>query len=136
MEMNGRFAPGTRARWLAYDSDMSGSPEIYVERVEGERARFKISTAGGSHPRWRHDGRELFYLSRELKLMAVEITLEPRFSAGIPRALFEPKVRPTLGQQYDVSADGQRFLALRTVKNQDEPPLTVIQNWTKEIPDR
>ena len=89
MEMNGQLAPGTRARWLAYQSDESGSTEVYVQRLDREQARFQISTAGGSHPRWRRDRREFFYLSPELKLMAVEITLEPRFSMGIPRALFE-----------------------------------------------
>jgi serine/threonine-protein kinase len=116
---------------------MSGRTEIYVQRVDRERATFQISTAGGSHPRWRHDGRELFYLSPELKVMAVEITLEPRFSVGIPKTLFEPKVRPVqISYQYDVSPDGQRFIVLRTVKDQGEPPLTVIQNWTKELADR
>jgi Tol biopolymer transport system component len=135
VEMNGQLAR-TQSRWLAYQSDESGSTEVYVQRLDRQRARFPISTAGGSHPRWRRDGRELFYLSPELKLMAVEITLEPRFSAGIPKALFEPKVRPFLGYQYDVSPDGQRFLVLRTVKDQGEPPLTMIQNWAKEVADR
>ncbi|MGE5835187.1 MAG: protein kinase domain-containing protein, partial [Acidobacteriota bacterium] len=132
-ELNGQFAPGTRSRWLAYGSNESGSLEVYVQRLDREQVRYKISAGGGTQPRWRRDGRELFYLSPELKLMAVEITLEPRFSMGIPRPLFEPKVRGFTPFQYDVAPDGQRFLILRAVTDRHVPSLTLIQNWTKEL---
>jgi hypothetical protein len=134
--MGAQLAPGTQSRWVAYyiESDMSGTSGVYVQQLDGKQERFKISSAGGSHPRWRRDGRELFYVSPEpeLKLMAVDIMLEPHFSAGIPRPLFEPKLRAFTPFQYDVAPDGQRFLVLRSVVNQSEP-LTLVQNWTNAI---
>ncbi|HYN06179.1 MAG TPA: protein kinase [Vicinamibacterales bacterium] len=132
-EMNGQLAPGTRSRWLAYQVEKSGSPEVYVQRLDREQTRVKISTAGGSHPRWRRDGRELFYVSPEQQLMAVEITLEPQFSVGVPRSLFAAKFRPVTPFQYDVALDGQRFLVLQAVLDE---PLTLIQNWTKAFPSK
>jgi eukaryotic-like serine/threonine-protein kinase len=130
-ELLPQLAPG--GEWLAYQSNESGRPEIYVQRLSGDQRRFQISSAGGTHPRWRRDGRELFFLSPDLMLFAVDLTLGPRFAAGPPRLLFEPKVRPTFGYQYAVAADGERFLVIRTVRDQGEPPLIMVQNWAAEI---
>src|SRR5260370_27961240 len=103
-------------RWLAYFSIESGSVgEVYVQSFPNPSARWQISTAGGHSPRWRRDGKEIFYLAADQKLMAVPIratatALEP--STPIP--LFEIRIPPVAAgvrQQYDLSAYGQRFIA-------------------------
>ena len=117
-------------RWLAYSSDESGRNEIYVAVFPGPGERWQVSTEGGVQPRWRRDGKELFYLSSDLRLMSVEIgasgaTLEP----GVPKVLFEPHPLPTF---YDATADGQRFLMVSSGVEQS-PPITLLQNWTAAI---
>jgi eukaryotic-like serine/threonine-protein kinase len=119
-----RFSPD--GRWLAYSSDESGKNEIYLAPFPGPGAKWQVSTGGGSQPRWRRDGKELFYLSADLRLMSVEIrttgaTLDP----GAPTVLFEPHPLPT---SYDAAADGQRFLIVSSGIEQS-PPITLVQNW-------
>jgi dipeptidyl aminopeptidase/acylaminoacyl peptidase/aminoglycoside phosphotransferase (APT) family kinase protein len=111
-------------RLLAYDSEQSGRSEIYVQALDGERGRWQISSEGGAHPRWRGDGRELYFLVRPDLLMVVDVDPGPvpRFSA--PRELFR---EPT--ESFDVSPDGQRFVALRSADRDDRRPLTLITNW-------
>ena len=126
-----RFSPD--GRWLAYTSEESGKNEIYVAAFPGPGARWQISTEGGAQPRWRRDGKELFYLSSDLRLMSVEIqasgaTLEP----GVPKVLFEPHPLPTF---YDAAADGQRFLMVSSGVEQS-PPITLLQNWSAAIGKR
>ena len=123
-----RFSPD--GRWLAYDSEESGRNEIYVAAFPGPGARWQISTDGGFQPRWRRDGKELFYLSSDLKVMSVEMessggALEP----GIPKVLFEPHPLPT---RFDAAPDGQRFLMVSSGVEQS-PPITLVQNWTADI---
>jgi serine/threonine protein kinase len=132
-------------RWLAYASNESGRFEIYVQAFSIDSSkpasdRWTISNAGGADPRWRGDGKELFYLSADGKLMSVEI--QPaggaRFAAAPPRPLFE--IPPLASQlrnssfRYAVTADGKRFLVLMEPKNTPQPPLTVVVNWQAAIP--
>ncbi len=107
-----RFSPD--GRWLAYISDESGRYEVYVQPYPGPGGKWLISTEGGNEPVWNPNGRELFYRSGD-RMMAVEITKQPGFSAGKPKVLFEGKYLPTpiTFPNYDVSLDGQRFLMLK-----------------------
>ena len=132
-EGNGTFSPD--GRWLAYVSDESGRPEIYVQPYPGPGGKRLISTEGGTEPAWNRNGRELFYRSGN-KMMAVETTTQPTFTAGKPRVLFEGEFLatsyPQLGTNYDVSADGQRFLM---VKQGEQVPgqINVVQNWFYDL---
>jgi serine/threonine-protein kinase len=132
-----RFSPD--GRWLAYISDESGRYEIYVQPYPGPGGKFQISTEGGTEPAWNPNGRELFYRNRE-KMMAVEITTQPSFSASRPRVLFEGKyeLSPATSPNYDVSPDGQRFLMLKP-NEQEASALTqinVVLNWSEELKRR
>jgi Tol biopolymer transport system component/predicted Ser/Thr protein kinase len=123
-----RFSPD--GRWLAYSSEESGRNEIYIADFPGPGGRWQVSTEGGVQPRWRRDGKELFYLSSDLRVMSVEIqasggTREP----GVPKVLFEPHPLPIF---FDAAADGQRFLIVSSGAEQS-PPITLLQNWTAAI---
>ncbi len=107
----GRFSPD--GRWIAYISNDQGRAEVYVQTFPASGGKWQISTSGGYIPRWRSDGKELYYISGDLKLMAVEVKSGSSFEAGVPRVLFDlalPRVISTNFGGYDVSADGQRFL--------------------------
>ena len=99
--------------------------------------KFQVSTAGGADPAWRRDGRELFYLAEDGKLMAVEVKLAPKFEAGVPRALFETPVRSnprSIRNWYTVAADSQRFLFNIPAEQMTLAPITVVVNWDRAGP--
>ncbi len=128
-EYDGHFSPD--GRWIAYSSNETGSYEIYI-RSFPDGVHFKrVSYAGGMHPRWRADGRELFFLGPGWKVMAVEMELEPELKIGTPTPLFQMVMADILKgyvSPYDVSPDGQRFLV---ISPQTRPiPLTLVQHWT------
>ena len=129
-----RFSPD--GRWLAYVSNESGRNEIYVQPYPGPGGKWQISTEGGAEPVWNRNGRELFYRTGD-KMMAVEITTQPGFSAGKPRMLFEGRYRPTpaTSPNYDVSPDGQRFLMLKPAEQEQPAPtqINVVLNWFEEL---
>jgi hypothetical protein len=113
-------------RWLACIGRI-GRNEVYVGVYPGPGERWQVSTEGGAQPRWRRDGKELYYLSSDLRLMSVEIKSSgAALEAGVPTLLFEPHPLPTL---FDAAADGQRFLVLSSGVEQS-PPITLVQNWT------
>ena len=121
--------------FIAYASDESGRIEIYVRPYPGPGGKWQISTEGGSEPVWNPNGKELFYRSGN-KVMAVEITTQPIFSAGKPRMLFEgPYVpSPRSFADYDVSPDGQRFLMLKRSEEAQAPAeINVVLNWFEEL---
>ncbi len=93
-----------------------------------------ISIAGGTQPRWRRDGKELFFLAPDRKLMVVEVKGGSTFEAGLPRPLFQTRAQVNRAGPnvfaYDVSADGQRFLVNTIVGEQASIPVTVVVNWT------
>jgi eukaryotic-like serine/threonine-protein kinase len=137
-EDQGRFSPDTH--WVAYVSDESGRSEIYVQpfpAAAGGGSKTQVSRDGGDQPRWRHDGKELFYLSLDGKLMAVDVTEGPSFKTGAPKSLFQALVvrgrrESLLGVlRWDVAPDGRRFL-INTLKTPSEP-LTVVLNWTTDL---
>ena len=97
---------------MAYRSDESGRAEIYVAPFPGAGGKRQVSLAGGSFPRWRADGKELFYLDGGNRLVAAEIKIKAaEVEIGAVRPLFGPLQTPD-GYPYDVSADGQRILAV------------------------
>ena len=129
-----QFSPD--GRWLAYVSDASGRYEVYVQPYPGPGGKWQISADGGTEPMWNHNGRELFYRSGN-KMMAVEITTQPSFSAGKPKVLFSGEYQPTpnMNSHYDVSSDGQRFLMVKTAGSAEAAPtqINVVLNWFEEL---
>ena len=131
-----QFSPD--GRWLAYVSDESGRFEIYVQPYPGPGGKYQISTDGGTEPLWNPNGRELFFRSGG-RMMAVDITTQPGFSAGKPRMLFEGAylVLTTTVPSYDVSPDGQRFLMLKPIEQtQATTQINIVQNWFEELKRR
>jgi eukaryotic-like serine/threonine-protein kinase len=127
-EQEGQFSPETNPRWVAYTSNESGQREVYVQAFPQARGKFQISSGGGRFPKWGPGAHELFYVSPNDKLMAVDLkpgkdSLEP----SAPRELF-PLPTPTINFiPYDVSADGERFLV--QAPPQQASPLSVIVDW-------
>jgi serine/threonine protein kinase len=122
-------------KWLAYASEESGKWEIYAMSFPKADQKRQISNSGGSQPRWRRDGKELFYLASDGKLMAVDVTTTAsNIQSGAPRVLFDTRLSmiPTM-DQYAAAGDGQRFLLLRTVGVEASEPLTVVVNWPAMI---
>jgi hypothetical protein len=111
--------------------------EIYVSPFPTGNGKWQVSSAGGEEPRWRQDGKELFYLSAEGKMMAVGVKTGASFEAGSPVALFQTHRRQPVSAQdvfsYDVSGDGQRFLILSKVDEANPAPLSVLLNWASEM---
>jgi serine/threonine-protein kinase len=131
-----RFSPD--GRWLAYVSDESGRFEIYVQAYPGPGGKWQISTDDGTEPLWNRNGRELFYRSGN-KMMAVEITTQPSFSAGTPKVLFQGQYQllSLSTPNYDVSPDGQRFLMLKPdQETQSATQINVVLNWFEELKRR
>jgi serine/threonine protein kinase/Tol biopolymer transport system component len=116
-------------RLLAYVSDESGRDEVYVRFVQGDVERWQVSNSGGHSPRWRHDGQELFYISGDLKLMAVPVKIGDKFEAGTPTALF--KIAAKYGE-FDVMPDGKRFL-INSIADTPPQPLTVVTVWAANL---
>jgi Tol biopolymer transport system component len=131
-DRDGQFSPD--AKWIAYQSNESGRFEIYIQPFPGPGPKIQISSNGGMQVRWRQDGKELFYVSLDDRLVAVPIKLaagETKLEAGVPAALFATHIASSgqqSRQQYIVSADGQRFL-MNTVTNESPSPITLILNW-------
>jgi Tol biopolymer transport system component len=137
-EGQGYFSPD--GRWVAYYSNETGRYEIYVRPFSTDSPResssdgpkWLISTAGGVEPRWRADGRELFYVALDGKLMAVNVTTGLVFQAGVPEVLFQtPVVRPEFGVigTAEPASDGKRFLFEVPPDRTAQPPFIVVQNW-------
>jgi hypothetical protein len=134
-EQAAMFSPDRR--WLAYSSDESGRPEIYVQPFPGPGGKRQISTDGGFEPAWNRNGRELFYRNGS-RMMAVAVATTPSFSAGAPQTLFQGRYE-TIGwgeRDYDVSPDGSRFLMLIAAEDRPRAELAVVMNWFEELEHR
>ena len=122
-------------KWIAYTSDESKrQEEVYVQSFPAAGAKYQISTEGGTQPRWRRDGRELFYIAGNGKLMAVPVQTGASFEYGAATALFQPPVPEgpaTAG--YEVSADGQNFLMRTIPSGAPMPPITIVTNWLAAV---
>jgi eukaryotic-like serine/threonine-protein kinase len=131
-EGEGVFSPD--GHWIAYVSDESGRGEVYVrsfnEAAPGATVgKWPVSTAGGTAPRLRRDGKELFYLAPDGKLMAVPVKAGSTFEVGVPVALFNAGE----GSQYAVSAEGGRFLISRVIERRPPGPVNICMNWLAGI---
>jgi Tol biopolymer transport system component len=131
---NGQFSPD--GKWVAYASNESGKWEIYVTSFPGAHGKWQVSNGGGDQPRWRGDGKELFYLAVDGKIMALPVKEGTNFNPGAPVALFQANQRALVATSelvaYDVTQDGQRFLINTHVKNGEIQPMTVVLNWDAE----
>jgi len=123
-------------RWLAYISNETGLDEVYVESLPERSRKWTISTDGGTEPVWSRDGRELFYRQGDL-MMVVDVVLGAEFSAGKPRPLFEGRfdVGVIGNPDYDITADGQRFLMLKRSEASAPVKLYVVLNWAQALAD-
>ncbi|HEX4947993.1 MAG TPA: hypothetical protein VFZ34_15080, partial [Blastocatellia bacterium] len=107
--------------------------EVYVTPFPGLGGKQQVSIAGGRIPRWRGDGKELFYLAADNKLMAAEVNIKgSAIEVGAVRPLFD--ILPAQqGRDFDVTADGQRFLVNTLVEDKESLPLTLVINWTADV---
>ena len=136
-EASACFSPadeGEAPRWIAYMSTETGRSEVYVVDFPAGHQKWQISNQGGLLPRWRRDGRELFYLTLDGTLTAVPVNLGATFEFGAPRALFATKVLftpnyKTWMNQYAVARDGQRFLLNRSVSENTPDSITAVVPW-------
>ena len=129
-EFDGRFAPD--GHWFAYVSNESGRSEVYVQPFPTTGARTMISSGGGTEPRWRRDGRELFYLAADGNLMSISVDFATNPRPGASKVLFQTRVPPPTTiyrTAIDVAADGQRFLIKTPLEGAPSPALTVVSNW-------
>ena len=129
-EYEGRVAPD--GRWLAYTSEETGRPEVYVRAFPEGTSSVLISIGGGSEASWRRDGQELFYVAPQGGLMAVALTLSGQVKASRPTELFRAPIPPERrqnGTRYASSADGRRFLIPVTVGETLQTALSVVLNW-------
>ncbi len=126
-EMQGQVS--SDGAWLAYASLESGQAQVYVRSLADEARRWQVSAGGGTDPRWRGDGRELYYISADSWMTTVS------FTAGAPAApqrMFQvtaPPPRDPYLSSYDVSGDGSRFLMKVAVQDVTSAPLHVLANW-------
>jgi Tol biopolymer transport system component len=132
-EGQARFSPD--GRWIAYSSDESGRPEVYVQAMPPEQTRITISTSGGAQPMWRRDGKELFYLALDNTVMAVPLRSATSIDAGAPVALFKARIDESnfmaVRNHYAVSSDGQRFLINSVTAGANQ--LSVVLNWNAAL---
>jgi serine/threonine protein kinase/Tol biopolymer transport system component len=135
VEADGHLSPD--GRWLAYTSNQSGSWDVYVQPFPSLDRKWRISPDGGSRPRWRRDGKELYYVGPDQKLMAVGVKDDTSFIAGPPTALFQLRIIPTPPtqgrQQYAITAKGDRFLVSTVVEPTIPTPVTIVLNWTASL---
>ena len=124
------FSPD--GRWIAYTSNESGRPEIYVRPFPGSGGKWQISTGGGIAARWAANGRELFYLNGE-QMMVLAVTTGDSFQAGTPRSLFTHVNPVGVPPNYAVAHDAQRFVMLQPTELEMEPQINVVLNWFEEL---
>jgi eukaryotic-like serine/threonine-protein kinase len=130
---SGQLSPD--GRWIAYTSDESGRDEVYVRTFSPESStagsdegKWLVSTAGGSEPRWSADGKRLYFLAPDRKLMAAELATNSGLVASVPKVLFQaPQRTATLPYAWDVTSDGKRFLF--STPAEQRTPFTLVMNW-------
>lgn len=123
-------------RWAAYNTNESGRQEVYVAAFPSFTERRQVSSSGGVQGYWRKDGRELFYLSLDGKMVSVPIQPGTALEAGIPKVLFPTRIRAaSVMDQFAVSGDGQRFLLLESLESESKP-FTIVLNWPAAVKRR
>jgi len=132
---NAQFSPD--GRWVAYATNETGNWEVYVSPFPDASSKWQVSHGGGEEPRWRQDGKELFYMSSEGKLMAASVKLGESFEVMTPVGLFQTRRRQKISSQdaftYAVSENGNKFLFNTVVENKEAQPMTIILNWASQL---
>jgi len=132
---NGQFSPD--GRWIAYASNETGKWEVYVTSFPERRGKWQVSLGGGEQPRWRGDGKELYYLAPDGKMMAAPVKGESTFDAGAPVTLFQANPHELIATSdqvvYDVSKNGQRFLINTRMEQAQTQPMSLVVNWDAEL---
>jgi eukaryotic-like serine/threonine-protein kinase len=130
-------------RWLAYDSNSSGTYEVYVRSfANSSLGQWQVSTAGGTQPTWGPGGKELFFFGRDGALMSVSVSAATTWAARTPTRLLEPRYvsgSGNFGRTYDLSKDGSRFLLIKapgTDSATTSPNLLLVQHWAEELKAR
>ncbi len=122
------FSPN--GKWMAYVSDDSGRNEVYAAPFPSGAGKWPVSTGGGRYPRWRRDGKELFYLSADNRIMAAEIAEKhDSLEVGSVRTLFQARSTSLIGWMYDATPDGRKFLVVTEKESGTSEPITLIVNW-------
>ena len=128
------FSPD--GNWVAYQSNESGRYEIYVQAYPGPGGKTQLSTDGGVEPRWADEGQELFYRNGG-QMMAVDVDIRSELSVGAPMVLFEGDfLFDPVDRNYDVTADGQRFVMVANDPDAQEPHIEVVLNWFEELREK
>jgi hypothetical protein len=123
------FSPD--GKWVAYRSNETGHDEVFVQNFPWTGAKYQVSLTGGDEPRWRRDGRELFFLAPDGRLMSVEVEQNPALRFGPPKPLFQTRLMelPGPSRRYGVTADGQRFLMSAPAKTGGLSPIVITTDW-------
>jgi len=121
----------TDGQWLAYDSNESGTAQVYAARFPDGSGKVQISTDGGEQPQWAANGRELFYRKGDA-MMAVAVATQPVFTVGRPQVLFHA----ALGPRYAVARDGQHFYMGKDEEVEPRRQINVVLNWFEELKHR
>jgi hypothetical protein len=123
-------------KWISYASDESGRFEVYIEASTGAGVKYQVSNDGGSEAVWGPAGNELFYRVDD-RMMAVPITNGPASPVGEPRVLFTGQYQQTDLPQYDVTADGQRFVMIKPIVDElDSRAIRIVDGWVNELEGR
>ena len=125
-----QFSPD--GRWIAYCSPESGRSEVFLTSFPEPGERIRVSVSGGSRPRWKRDGREIYFLSADNEMIATPVRLAAGVEVGQARSLF--RIDPAGWRDYDVTPDGERFLAVVSVPVQDADAIAVTANWLSLLP--
>jgi eukaryotic-like serine/threonine-protein kinase len=134
-ETHAQFSPD--GRWIVYVSNESGRSEVYVQSFPSSGGKWQVSVGGGDQPQWRRDGKEIFYMGPDRKMMAVSVIAGVSFQTAAPAPLFQTRVETSNltgpRNNYVVAADGQRFLVNNLVLDRASQPITVVLNWTAQL---
>jgi dipeptidyl aminopeptidase/acylaminoacyl peptidase len=131
-ELWGQFSPD--GRWIAFQSNETGRFEVYLRPFPGRGGQILVSTSGGVYPRWSRDGKELYYLAPDARMMAVSVRTTPATAeVAVPTALFQTRKGggglnvASRGHQYDVAPDGRFLINVETASSAS--PITLLVNW-------
>ncbi len=131
-EWGGQFSPD--GHWIAYVTNESGTKQVYLRPFPGPGPVIQVSVEGGSMVRWRRDGRELFYIGNDRSVTSVQVKQDTSIEISPPQKLFDSGILSgSPDVQYDVNADGQRFLLPRALEEKKAHPITIVLNWNLEL---
>ncbi|MFZ0229540.1 MAG: hypothetical protein WAL41_21925, partial [Mycobacterium sp.] len=132
LDVTPAFSPD--GKWMAYANNETGRMEIYIQPFPGGAGRWQVSTAGGTKPTWRKDGKELYFFSTDQQMMAVDVSQKgASLELGTPHSLFKATTVSGSSGAYTVSADGKKFVMNTVLPQSITEPLTLITNWPADL---